>query len=57
MTLVDTDVLLDLATGDPRWADWSIRQLELAAARGPLIVNDISYAELSVRFEKIEDSS
>lgn len=54
MTLVDTNVLLDLATGDPRWADWSIRQLELAAARGPLIVNDISYAELSVRFEKIE---
>ena len=54
MTLVDTNVLLDLATGDSRWADWSIRQLEIAAARGRLFVNDISYAELSVRFEHIE---
>jgi len=54
MTLVDTNVLLDLATDDPRWADWSIRQLEAASARGPLLVNEISYAELSVRFTRIE---
>ncbi|MDD1651062.1 MAG: type II toxin-antitoxin system VapC family toxin [Methylococcaceae bacterium] len=55
MTLVDTNVLLDLATDDPRWADWSIQQLDAAAMRGPLIVNEISYAELSVRFARIED--
>lgn len=55
MTLVDTNVLLDLATDDPRWADWSIQQLDAAAMRGPLIVNEISYAELSVRFVRIED--
>ncbi len=55
MTLVDTNVLLDIATDDPRWADWSIRQLEAAATRGPLIVNEISYAELSVRFARIEE--
>ena len=55
MTLVDTNVLLDVATNDPGWADWSIRQLEMAASRGRLIVNDIAYAELSVRFERIED--
>ena len=54
MTLVDTNVLLDLATDDPNWADWSIRQLEAAFARGPLLVNEISYAELSVRFTRIE---
>ena len=23
MTLVDTNVLLDIATNDPAWADWS----------------------------------
>ena len=54
-TLVDTNVLLDLATDDPHWADWSIRALEAAAERGPLVVNDISYAELSVRFARMED--
>ncbi|MBP2293328.1 type II toxin-antitoxin system VapC family toxin [Azospirillum rugosum] len=55
MTLVDTNVLLDLVTNDPVWADWSIRQLDSAAVKGPLIINDIVYAELSVGFERIED--
>jgi predicted nucleic acid-binding protein len=54
MTLVDTNVLLDLLTNDPNWADWSIGQLDAAALRGPLAINDIVYAELSVRFATIE---
>ncbi|MBF0156032.1 MAG: type II toxin-antitoxin system VapC family toxin [Magnetococcales bacterium] len=54
MTLVDTNVLLDLVTADPLWADWSIRQLDMASLRGPLIINDVVYAELSVRFDRIE---
>ncbi len=54
MILVDTNVLLDIATNDARWADWSIRQLEAAALLGRLVVNDIGYAEFSVRFERIE---
>lgn len=55
MTLVDTNVLLDLVTNDPVWADWSIRQLDCAASKGPLIINDVIYAELSVGFDRIED--
>ena len=55
MTLIDTNVLLDVATDDPMWANWSIRYLEMAASRGRLVINDIAYAELSVRFERIED--
>ncbi|QCO19556.1 type II toxin-antitoxin system VapC family toxin (plasmid) [Azospirillum brasilense] len=55
MTLVDTNVLLDLTTNDPVWADWSVRQLDRAAATGPLIVNGVVYAELSVGFERIEE--
>ena len=55
MTLVDTNVLLDLAKDDPDWATWSVRQLEAAAARGPLVVNPVIYAELSVGFARIED--
>lgn len=55
MTLVDTNVLLDLVTDDAVWADWSIRQLDAAAIQGPLVINAVVYAELSVRFERIED--
>jgi predicted nucleic acid-binding protein len=55
MTLIDTNVLLDVATDDPVWADWSIRQLDTAAVKGPLFINDVVYAELSVGFERIED--
>jgi predicted nucleic acid-binding protein len=55
VTLVDTNVLLDLAKDDPDWATWSVRQLEAAAARGPLVVNPVIYAELSVGFARIED--
>jgi len=54
VTLVDTNVLLDLLTNDPLWADWSIAQLDAASVRGPLAINDVVYAELSVRFATIE---
>jgi len=54
VTLVDTNVLLDVVTDDPNWADWSIEQLEAAALRGPLLINDVVYAELAVRYERIE---
>lgn len=55
MFLVDTNVLLDLVTGDPQWADWSAATLEAAALLGPLAINDVIYAELSVRYGDIAD--
>lgn len=55
MTLVDANVLLDLVTDDATWAEWSIGQLDAAALKGPLSINDVVYAELSVRFDRIED--
>ncbi len=54
MFLVDTNVLLDLATNDPRWADWSQQALETAALAGPLLINPIIYAEFSIGFSRIE---
>lgn len=54
MTLVDTNVLLDLVTDDPQFADWSIAQLEAASLVGPLLINDMIYAELSVRYDSKE---
>jgi predicted nucleic acid-binding protein len=55
VTLVDTNVLLDLVTNDRDWADWSLARLEDAALAGPLLINDIVYAESSIRFDRIED--
>lgn len=55
MTLVDTNILLDLTGRDPTWAAWSERALETAAARGPLLVNDVIFAELSIGFDRLED--
>ncbi len=53
-TLVDSNVLLDVFTEDEEWPDWSAAMLEQAAAAGPLFINPIIYAEISVRFERIE---
>ena len=54
MTLVDTNVLLDVFTADPQWSNWSERQLGIAEIVGPLIINDIVYAELSAGFKAQE---
>jgi predicted nucleic acid-binding protein len=54
MTLIDSNVLLDLVTDGQTWADWSERQLERAALRGPLIVNDVIYAEISTRYTTVD---
>ena len=55
MPLVDTNVLLDLFTNDPIWADWSARELRILSAQEALVVNPVVYAELSVGFDRIED--
>jgi predicted nucleic acid-binding protein len=52
MILVDTNVFVDLWTGDPVWADWSEEALSRAAEAGPLGVNPIIYSELCLGFEK-----
>lgn len=51
MTLVDTNVLIDLFDTQSRWAGWSAQALSAAAASAPLIINDMVFAELSVGFD------
>ena len=53
--LVDSNVLLDVLTEDPRWFEWSARELENAAELHPLVLNPLVYAEVSIRFARIED--
>jgi predicted nucleic acid-binding protein len=55
VTLIDSNVLIDLLIDDPKWSDWSLAHLEQAALKGPLLINDIVYAETSTRYLAIED--
>jgi predicted nucleic acid-binding protein len=55
VTLVDSNVLLDLVTDDPNWSEWSLAHLEQVALAGPVFINDIVYAETSIRYERMED--
>jgi predicted nucleic acid-binding protein len=52
--LVDSNVLLDIATDDPSWGSWSGRALAEAAEHTTLIINPIVYAEVSIGFTTIE---
>jgi predicted nucleic acid-binding protein len=54
-TLVDTNVLFDLLSEDDEWLDWSSSMLAQAAEHGRIVINPIIYAEVSVRYERIED--
>lgn len=53
-TLVDSNVLLDLLTNDATWAAWSGEQLAAALERGPVVINQIVYSEVSLGFSTIE---
>lgn len=53
--LVDSNVLLDIFTIDPQWFAWSEHALADAAETSRLVVNAIVYAEVSVRFTRIEE--
>jgi predicted nucleic acid-binding protein len=55
VTLVDSNVLIDIWSDDPLWYDWSRARLADAGRRGPLLINDIIYAEASIRFGDVDD--
>jgi predicted nucleic acid-binding protein len=54
VTLVDTNILIDILSDDPHWRDWSVTRLVQRADHGPLLINDIIYAELSSRYSTEE---
>lgn len=53
--LVDSNVLLDVVTEDPSWYAWSADMLARCADRYSLCIDPVIYAEVSVRFGRIED--
>jgi predicted nucleic acid-binding protein len=53
--LVDSNVLLDVMTEDARWSPWSSKTLATAAESSRLVINPVIYAEVSIRYTRIED--
>ena len=55
-TLVDANVILDVITQDPKWHGWSAGALCDAAEQSVLAINPIIFAEVSLKFDRIEDA-
>ncbi len=55
ITLVDSNVLLDLVTDDPKWGQWSADALSRAAEESALAINALIFAEVSIGFTTVEE--
>jgi predicted nucleic acid-binding protein len=53
--LIDANVLLDVMSEDARWFAWSAGAVAHAADRSRLVINPVIYAEVSVRYSRIEE--
>ncbi len=53
--LVDSNVILDIATDDAAWGRWSSDALARAADESALVINPLIYAEVSIRYELLEE--
>jgi predicted nucleic acid-binding protein len=52
--LVDSNVLLDVATADSTWGSWSSSTLARIADESLLVINPLIYAEVSIGLSTIE---
>lgn len=48
-------MLLDVLGDDAHWSSWSSDAIERAADTERLVINPVVYAEVSVRYRRIED--
>jgi predicted nucleic acid-binding protein len=55
LILVDSNVLFDIVTDNTEWFEWSRTALERAEMQGALGINDIVFAEFSVRYASLEE--
>jgi predicted nucleic acid-binding protein len=53
--LVDSNVILDVVTEDPKWYGWSAQALARHGEASTLAINPLIYAELSVKFATVEE--
>ena len=52
--MIDSNILIDIFGKDPEWWQWSLSQMEEAKLNGPLLINEVIYAEASIRYSTIE---
>jgi hypothetical protein len=52
--LVDSNVILDIFSLDRVWFAWSDASVERAMEAGRLVVNPVIYAEISIKFSRLE---
>ena len=55
MVLIDTNVLIDVATKDSVWFDWSSKQLSRLINERKAAINQVIYAELIPLYETIRE--
>jgi predicted nucleic acid-binding protein len=53
-TLVDSNVLIDVLSGDSTWRDRSSQALAKLGSEAPLVINPVIYAEVSHRYSRKE---
>ncbi len=53
-TLVDSNILIDIFTDNPRWSGWSLKQLGMLSDKSKLFINPVIYTEVSMGFKEIE---
>jgi predicted nucleic acid-binding protein len=53
-TLIDSCVLLDVATEDEQWAEWSGERIAEAMDIGRVVINPLIYAEVSIGYDSAE---
>lgn len=55
LTLIDSNVLFDYFSEDDEWFDWSAAMITQAAESGGVAINSVIYAEVSVRFDQMDE--
>lgn len=53
--IVDSNIILDILTENKEWYRWSSEQLVNLSKDNELIINQVIYSEISIRFSSIED--
>jgi predicted nucleic acid-binding protein len=53
MIFVDSNVVVDVLQGDPKWSDWSTTALQRGVEEGPLVANAIVLAETAGKFPDV----
>ncbi len=54
--LVDSNVILDVLTQNAVWEKWSSEALQSAADTSRLVINVVVFAEITVRFSRLDDA-